>query len=240
MDATLRLSRGRRSNGGHPRREDCDSSRRFHPGTHHGRHLPHHRASPAVHEQTWLDHRGTSEFGVGNRSSGGIPSCRDSRPSLTRDESDDRLPGAVVQARARLLERLRSVYVTGSRQSTSSSGISRNELSCSGDSSVIVSGYWGAETQREWFESGLDLCDMNKKPSGLSCDKLGLRHEVFRHSEEGVVAKTSFECCICLERFLEGDGLVRLQCGHRFHPICLEPWVRTHGDCPYCRSGITC
>ncbi|XP_008792657.2 probable E3 ubiquitin-protein ligase RHY1A [Phoenix dactylifera] len=247
LDATLRLPRGRRSNGGHQPRED--GARRSHPGTHHGRHQ---RASPTLHEQIWSDHRGTSEFEVGNRSSGGIQSCRDSGPRRTRDESDDRLPGAVVQARARLLEKLRSVDVTGSRQSTSSSGISLNERSCSDDLSVIVSGDWAAKIQRECSESGIPLavltlrrdrapsfCDTSRKPPGLSCDKLGLQREVFRCAEEGGVAKASFECCICLERFLEGDELIRLQCGHRFHPSCLEPWLPTHHDCPYCRSSIT-
>ncbi|XP_010906263.1 probable E3 ubiquitin-protein ligase RHY1A isoform X2 [Elaeis guineensis] len=249
-DAALRLPRGRRGNGGHHPREEGDSSRRSHPGIHHGRHLSHHRASPTI----WLDHRGASDFEAGNSSSGGIRSCRDSGSRQTRDESDDRrLPGAVVQARARLLERLQSVHITGGRQSTSSSGISQNERSCSDDWSVIVSGDWEAQTRRECSKPGIPLpvptlrtdrtlsfCDTGRKPPGLSWDKLGLRQQVFRYAEEGGVAKASFECCICLERFLEGDGLIRLQCGHRFHPSCLEPWLRTHVDCPYCRSSITC
>ncbi|KAG1368597.1 putative E3 ubiquitin-protein ligase RHY1A [Cocos nucifera] len=250
-DATLRLPRGRRGNGGHHPREDGDPSRRCHPGPHHGRHLSHHRASPTVHGQIWLDHRGTSDFEAGNSSSGGMQSCIDSGLRQTRGESDDRLPGAVVQARARLLKRLQSVHITGSRQSTSSSGISHNERSCSDDWSVILSGDWEAQTQRECSEPrvplavvtlrtdrALSFCDTGRKPPRLSWDKLGLRQEILRYAEGGV-AKESFECCICLERFLEGEGLIRLQCGHRFHPSCLEPWLQTHGDCPYCRSSIT-
>ena len=46
------------------------------------------------------------------------------------------------------------------------------------------------------------------------------------------------ECSICLERCGDADGLIRLHCKHVFHSACLEQWLRSHGDCPYCRASV--
>ncbi|RZR79835.1 hypothetical protein BHM03_00005677 [Ensete ventricosum] len=63
--------------------------------------------------------------------------------------------------------------------------------------------------------------------------------EVFQDRADGNDVERAFlECSICLEKFLDGDEMIRLSCGHRFHPACLEPWAKTCGDCPYCRTRI--
>ncbi|KAF5731835.1 hypothetical protein HS088_TW18G00520 [Tripterygium wilfordii] len=65
--------------------------------------------------------------------------------------------------------------------------------------------------------------------------------EIFNSMEKEVEREaswTSWDCSICLESFMEGDELIRLPCGHRFHYACLDPWVLTCGDCPYCRRDI--
>lgn len=84
--------------------------------------------------------------------------------------------------------------------------------------------------------------DGNKRPPGLSQEAMNLLHiGIFSNSdkkEEETQARVVLDCSICLDAFLEGDKLVCLPCGHRFHPCCLEPWVRTCGDCPYCRAAI--
>ncbi len=83
------------------------------------------------------------------------------------------------------------------------------------------------------------LQEPKKKPPGLTQEALDcLRVEVFSSLVEGAAPRASQDCSICLETLLEGDELVRLPCGHRFHSACLDPWVRTCGDCPYCRRGI--
>ncbi|KAF8758117.1 hypothetical protein HU200_010715 [Digitaria exilis] len=48
------------------------------------------------------------------------------------------------------------------------------------------------------------------------------------------------ECSICLERCGgEEDGrLALLRCGHVFHSACLDRWLRSRGDCPYCRATV--
>jgi len=46
------------------------------------------------------------------------------------------------------------------------------------------------------------------------------------------------DCAICLDRFKKGETLVHLPCAHKFHSICLLPWLDTNVYCPYCRTDI--
>jgi hypothetical protein len=55
---------------------------------------------------------------------------------------------------------------------------------------------------------------------------------------EGERVSPSPECSICLERCGDTDGLMELRCKHIFHSACLERWLRSHGDCPYCRATV--
>ncbi|TVU09237.1 hypothetical protein EJB05_42721 [Eragrostis curvula] len=45
-------------------------------------------------------------------------------------------------------------------------------------------------------------------------------------------------CTICLEAFVPGEQVVVTPCNHMFHPGCLTPWVKGHGNCPVCRSAL--
>ncbi|PKA48128.1 RING-H2 finger protein ATL80 [Apostasia shenzhenica] len=45
------------------------------------------------------------------------------------------------------------------------------------------------------------------------------------------------ECPICLTEFAHGDQIRILpQCGHGFHVICVDTWLRSHSSCPSCRQ----
>lgn len=81
------------------------------------------------------------------------------------------------------------------------------------------------------------------KPPGLSQHALDLLHaEIFTYSEEGrecTMERILHGCSICLESFVKGDKLICLPCKHTFHSDCLDPWVRTCADCPYCRRVVT-
>ena len=79
-----------------------------------------------------------------------------------------------------------------------------------------------------------------KKPPGPSQEALDCLHlEVFSSKVEGVVSRASQDCSICLETFVGGDALIRLPCSHSFQSACLDPWLQTCGDCPYCCRTIT-
>ncbi|KAA3488633.1 E3 ubiquitin-protein ligase RLIM-like [Gossypium australe] len=165
-----------------------------------------------------------------------------SRQSLRANE---RLPGAVLLARARLVERLRGVSVSANRRSNRAPPNAYHREHVTGDDFRIISELSTGLAARgspltseaERFEL---LRETNKKPPGLTQEALDrLPLEIFGSQDVNVERKTSREsrdCSICLESFGEGDVLTQLPCGHRFHFACLDPWLRTCGDCPYCRS----
>lgn len=43
-------------------------------------------------------------------------------------------------------------------------------------------------------------------------------------------------CAICFEPLSEGSTL---PCHHRFHSICVEPWLLKKGTCPTCRYRVS-
>ncbi|OVA17065.1 zinc finger protein [Macleaya cordata] len=202
------------------------------------------------HEPVRVDNI-TSQSRAGINSSTEILQNRSNR---LRFSHNDRLPGDVLLARERLLERLRGVSLTGNRQNIRfSSGISLDEFAYNDDSRHIDAGDWETEAPREWLARGSPLPNSStltdilsssqdsriKRPPGLNEEEVNCLHQEFSSIEVkfGVVLGVA-ECSICLERFEEGDGLICLPCGHRFHSACLDPWVRRCGDCPYCRTRI--
>ena len=48
----------------------------------------------------------------------------------------------------------------------------------------------------------------------------------------------NMECCLCIEVFDVGCDVLRLACGHSFHPACIERSVKYKNSCPMCRSKI--
>nr|CAD1837870.1 unnamed protein product [Ananas comosus var. bracteatus] len=182
----LRLRRRRRLRrrdlGGHP----AQAPPRRHPC--------HHRASQIELESIQLDAITASDSTGGNDGIDGTTSGID-RLRLIRSE---RLPGAVVQARERLIERLRGISLTESRQNTAVSGISWDEFAISGVFRVVSIGNRETEAPAEWYESGSPFSNFtieseeafsvrnsnNRRPPGLSKEALNaLKHEVFRHVE---------------------------------------------------------
>lgn len=45
-------------------------------------------------------------------------------------------------------------------------------------------------------------------------------------------------CATCLERATESQWRV-LPCNHRFHPGCVDPWLRENRTCPLCRQDAS-
>ncbi|KAE8687689.1 RING/U-box superfamily protein, putative isoform 3 [Hibiscus syriacus] len=149
--------------------------------------------------------------------------------------ADERLPGAVLLARARLLERLRGVSVSANRRSSRTPRnayrweyVSDDDLrTVSEISTVLTARSTRLTSETERFQL---LHETSKKPPGLTQEAVDrLVSEVFSSQEVDVERKTSRDCGICLESFREDDVLTRLPCGHRFHFGCLDPWVRTWG-----------
>lgn len=158
----------------------------------------------------------------------------------------ERLPGAVILARERLLQRLRGVSISGNRRSYRFSTSSHRNFTYEDDFRLADAGDWEADSSL-WPAATTPSPDLvwaeaKKRPPGLSQEAVDLLPiRIYSNSdkvEEGTQSQVVLDCSICLDAFLEGEKLVCLPCGHRFHPCCLEPWVRTCGDCPYCRAAI--
>ena len=45
-------------------------------------------------------------------------------------------------------------------------------------------------------------------------------------------------CCVCIDTFADGDELLQLPCGHRFHSECIQPWFETSAACPMCKADV--
>ena len=45
-------------------------------------------------------------------------------------------------------------------------------------------------------------------------------------------------CCICLTALKLKEDVCKLPCQHIFHFKCLDKWVETKQECPYCRGKI--
>lgn len=50
--------------------------------------------------------------------------------------------------------------------------------------------------------------------------------------------QTQTECVVCKEDFEADDELMKMPCGHLFHPDCLLTWLKIHNSCPTCRHEL--
>ncbi|KAJ1298219.1 hypothetical protein BS78_01G437000 [Paspalum vaginatum] len=178
----------------------------------------------------------------------GDPAARRNRLDRLMFRTNERLPGAVLQAQARVLERLRGISLGSS---TSRPSIPLDEFSASDVFRIIDfrnreprRGANGPNSSSFLLSSESDeerptISSTNlHRSTGLSkAAFLRLQIEIFEASKDDN-REASPECSICLDGFYDGDELIRLRCGHRFHATCLEPWLRKCADCPYCRTKV--
>ncbi|XP_073144099.1 probable E3 ubiquitin-protein ligase RHY1A isoform X2 [Henckelia pumila] len=223
--------------------DGCDPPRRV---PHHSRQPHFHRSSHSPQDREVIrPEQGGHQFASGNAVQSGNQSNVLDRVQFS---GNDRLPGAVLLARDRLVHRLRGVTLPGSRQRNQTSQIDhRNETVIGDVLRLIDTGDGETDISRDWLATMTSVTDSisrltSNKPPGLTQEAVNSLHmEVFGVLEEADTEDTSSqisECSICLESFSEGDELIRLPCAHRYHFCCLGPWVRTCGECPYCRRGI--
>ncbi|KAF8013732.1 hypothetical protein BT93_I1564 [Corymbia citriodora subsp. variegata] len=236
--------------------------RSLHPRRHH--HAHRHdldgcdplRRSPHVRPRGSHSERVSNWVGQGTSASGNSmnmhPPSSVRRPDIS---SNERLPGSVLLARERLLERLRGVSLSGNRRSSRESSSMNHQENMYDDRWRLAEiSDWGVETSTQSSTVSSHIIGLSlppepittmsmKKPPGLSQDAIDHLHQEFfgcaHKGAQGFLDGVKQECCICLESFLEGDRLTCLPCEHKFHSACLVPWVQTCGDCPYCREAIT-
>ncbi|BEJ12569.1 hypothetical protein CspHIS471_0210290 [Cutaneotrichosporon sp. HIS471] len=62
--------------------------------------------------------------------------------------------------------------------------------------------------------------------------------ERFTFDEKTLAASPYKDCPVCMDDFVVGDAVIKIPCGHEFHPDCLTPWLETNGSCPVCRHSL--
>ncbi|XP_057500935.1 E3 ubiquitin-protein ligase RING1-like [Actinidia eriantha] len=61
---------------------------------------------------------------------------------------------------------------------------------------------------------------------------------VFKYKSDYGLIEGS-ECSICLNEFQEDETLRLLpKCSHAFHVPCIDTWLRSQKNCPFCRAPI--
>ncbi|WVZ86913.1 hypothetical protein U9M48_033626 [Paspalum notatum var. saurae] len=57
---------------------------------------------------------------------------------------------------------------------------------------------------------------------------------------DAAAAVHTTDCSVCLGEFRDGESLRLLpKCSHAFHQQCIDKWLKSHSNCPLCRSNIT-
>jgi hypothetical protein len=46
---------------------------------------------------------------------------------------------------------------------------------------------------------------------------------------------SSNSCSVCLEDYNDGEK-VALKCGHKYHTLCINKWIKENGNCPLCKE----
>ncbi|RLN38415.1 hypothetical protein BBJ28_00020413 [Nothophytophthora sp. Chile5] len=53
--------------------------------------------------------------------------------------------------------------------------------------------------------------------------------------ESMLQATEDASCAVCLSAFQVGTRVRMLRCFHRFHPDCIDPWLKDKATCPICK-----
>ncbi|KAA8545794.1 hypothetical protein F0562_020755 [Nyssa sinensis] len=170
---------------------------------------PSHRPSHSENESVQIEQASSQSAAADIVSSENFSNIR----NRLRSSGNDGLPGTVLLARERLLERLRSVSLSENRRSNrASSGINPNDFR------LVDAGNRETEISREWQAGGIPYTDSiiqtdrllvregtSKRPPGLTKEALDCLHlEVFskmENNDEGtIISRASWEC-----RYMSGE-----------------------------------
>ena len=91
------------------------------------------------------------------------------------------------------------------------------------------------ENNRSLFEAffqGLDENDTATSDERLQAIN-SLPTHTFHDDNNGTAT-----CNICLEAFVNGDGVKTLPCLHMFHTSCIDTWLSRKSECPLCKYSL--
>ncbi|CAK4648307.1 hypothetical protein LEN26_005998 [Aphanomyces euteiches] len=74
------------------------------------------------------------------------------------------------------------------------------------------------------------------RPRGLSQEQIN-HFELVKFSP--LTPPTDEMCPICLIEYASDDELRQLPCMHRYHPPCIDEWLKKNQTCPMCKRDVT-
>ena len=82
------------------------------------------------------------------------------------------------------------------------------------------------------LDDGCPKCEMKKEEKKR-------KHTVHKLLKPIVCIEIN-TCSMCLDDMNQGDQVSKLECGHSFHPVCIENWILEYNKqhCPNCRSEV--
>lgn len=82
-----------------------------------------------------------------------------------------------------------------------------------------------------------ELCNARSHGGALKV-KVVLQRDAMNSDRQlpGEDEEEDAECSICMENYTDGEQLRVLPCDHRFHPKCVDEWLKRHYQCPLCRA----
>jgi hypothetical protein len=90
------------------------------------------------------------------------------------------------------------------------------------------SGHGHSRSQESW----------NVSPAGGSDETLISKITLCKYKRGDALIHTT-DCSVCLGEFRDGESLRLLpKCSHAFHQQCIDKWLKSHSNCPLCRSNI--
>lgn len=81
--------------------------------------------------------------------------------------------------------------------------------------------------------------DLNDNPIITDNIFSGLRDQILSRLPISNEPPNSGICALCLADAVEGDQWRTLNCDHKFHPLCIDPWLQQKPTCPLCRRFQT-
>lgn len=71
-------------------------------------------------------------------------------------------------------------------------------------------------------------------PSELDIEVLG------RMLDKEVGGEDEYDdaCYICLEEFFKEEVVMRMECGHTYHSVCIKKWLGKDRRCPVCKRDV--
>lgn len=65
------------------------------------------------------------------------------------------------------------------------------------------------------------------------------KNSCYNNSSGNIEDPSNSSCSICLADYKEEDMLRLLpDCGHLYHLLCVDLWLKSHNTCPICRTPI--